>query len=200
MARLSSCARATCLFYACVAPVVNTTRLQHQHRLFKNWYPWQHLMAWGLRAERHRKREGRDLAEEERKRKKRELVAQMMPSSSVVAGGVRQTRTVMSLSLDTGWSTTQHRLACWARACCHAKGDSEGRLRLRSSLALFSSILVPLINLIPTILNLCYIQGGIERPAKSCAWTTVGIIISQIPVWIIYKIYKLVSWIWSYIV
>lgn len=51
MAWLSSCVRATCLFYACVAPVVNTTRLQHQHRLFKNWYPWQHLMAkaWGQR-------------------------------------------------------------------------------------------------------------------------------------------------------
>lgn len=95
--RLSSWVRATCQFYACMGPVGYTNGLRHQHGLFKNWYPWQHLMApaWG---QRHRCREGRW----------RNCTSDAIKPR---VGGWSVTHAVMSLFHG-------HRI----QACCHVKG------------------------------------------------------------------------------
>ena len=97
----------------------------------------------------------------------------MMTSSCEVAGAGRQAclypRTQDEARRSTAWPAGPGPAAM-------LQGAARDRLHSRSSLrSLFFSSLSLLINLSPTVavLNLWYIQGGTERPARSCAWPAV---------------------------
>ena len=121
-----------------------------------------------------------------------------MTSSREVAGAGRQTHTLTSLSTDTGRGTAQHRLACWARACCHVTGSSQGPtpLQLITQVSFFSS-LVPF--------DKPYSQCGHFKPviysgrdwetsSEPCVTGGAGNIIAKKNV----EEAQWVSWIWSY--